>query len=205
VLGDPQYVSGLEVPNIIADEVEISASLWRYPSGAETVTALRLRFGEPLGGGDHRKIGEVGIDSAKLVVADKRDIEEHWTETGKDRIGVVSTAPDDTVLGLLTKRFNLRTDRVNAVRAEVIGPVSEHLEAEIESFLKADPRYANYPFLHFYVQTNNSFDRAISISELGSSFLWETARNPRCLSVGLAVGMVAMSSRVSLMVTFPGY
>jgi hypothetical protein len=82
-LGDPQYVPGLEVPNVAADGVEISASLWRYPSGAETVTALRLTFGEQRGGDSRRKVGEVGIDSAKLVVADKADIEEHWTETGK--------------------------------------------------------------------------------------------------------------------------
>jgi len=159
-LGDPQYLPGLEIPNIAADEVEISASLWRYPSGAETITALRLALGEPTDGGTRRKIGEVGIDSAKLVVADKADIEEHWTETGKDRIGVISTAPDDTVLRLLTTRFKLKTVRVNPVRAEVIGSVSEQLAVEIEGFLKADPKYADYPFMYFWVQTNNSFDRA---------------------------------------------
>src|SRR5207244_1846209 len=104
-LGDPQYMPGLEVPNVAVDEVEISASLWRYPSGAETVAALRLGLGEQTGGGSTRKIGEVGIDSAKLIVADKGDVEEHWTETGKDRIGVISTAPDDTVLRMLAKRF----------------------------------------------------------------------------------------------------
>jgi hypothetical protein len=40
-----------------------------------------------------------------LVVADKADIDEHWTETGKDLIGVISTASDDTVVRLLAKRF----------------------------------------------------------------------------------------------------
>jgi hypothetical protein len=160
VLGDPQYVPSLEVPNLAADEVEISASLWRYPSGAETITALKLSLGEKTGEGTRRKVGEVGIDSAKLVVADKADIEEHWTETGKDRIGVISTAGDDTVLRMLTKRFNLKTVRVNPVRAEVVDPVSEQLGAEIEAFLKADPKYADYPFMHFSVQTNNSFQRA---------------------------------------------
>lgn len=159
-LGDPQYVPGLEVPNVAADEVEISASLWRYPSGGETVTALTLNLGGPMDGTAQRKVGEVRIDSAKLVVADKADIDEHWTETGKDRIGVISTAPDDTVLRLLTKRFKLKTRRVNVVRAEVVGPVSEQLASEIEGFLKADPKYADYPFMYFRVETNNSFDRA---------------------------------------------
>jgi hypothetical protein len=159
-LGDPQYMPGLEIPNVSADQVEISASLWRYPSGTETVTSLRLAFGEQTGGNSSRKVGEVEIDSAKLVVADKADIEEHWTETGKDRIGVISTARNDTVLQLLTKRFKLKTVRVNPVRAEVVGPVSEQLAAEIVAFLKADPKYADYPSIYFYLQTNNSFERA---------------------------------------------
>lgn len=157
VLGDPLYIPALEIPNVAAEEVEISVLLWHY-SGAEMVTELRLSLGERPERGDRRKVGEVGIDSAKLIVADSADIEEHWTETGKDRIGVISTAPDDTVLRLLTKRFKLKTVRVNRVRAEVVGPVSEQLAAEIEAFLKS--QYADYPFMHFYVQTNNSFERA---------------------------------------------
>ena len=64
------------------------------------------------------------------------------------------------MLRLLTKRFKLKTRRVNVVRAEVVGPVSEQLAAEIESFLKADPKYADFPFMYFHLQTNNSFDRA---------------------------------------------
>src|SRR4051794_9501285 len=59
-LGDPQCLPGLEIPNIAADEVAISASLWEYPSGAKAVTALKLRLGEPLASGARRKIGTVG-------------------------------------------------------------------------------------------------------------------------------------------------
>src|SRR5262249_19610347 len=146
--------------NVAADEVEISASLWRYPSGAETVAALRLTLGGETGGGTHRGGGGGGIDSAKLLIADKAEIEEHWTGSGGGRIGVISTAPDDTVLRLLTKRFKLKAVHVNPVRAEVVGPVSEQLAADIEAFLKVDPKYADYPFMYFHVQTNNSFDRA---------------------------------------------
>jgi hypothetical protein len=193
-LGDPQNASDLEVPNITADEVAISASLWRYPSGAEMVTALRLDLGEPTGGGARRKVGEIGIDSAKLVVADRADIEAHWTETGKDRIGVISMGPDDTVMRLLTNRFKLDTVRVNPLRAEVVGPVSERLAAEIEAFLKADPKYADYPFLYFHVQSNNSFERANYMSgawefmPIGNSpeplmFVCKTGRGDGCYDV----------------------
>jgi hypothetical protein len=161
-LGDPQSFPGpgLEVPNIAANEAAISASLWRYPSGAVTVAALKLDFGGPSTGGSRRKIGQLGIDSAKLVVADKADIKEHWTEVGKDRIGVIKTIGDDAILPLLTKRFKLKTVRANFLQAEVVGPVSETLAQEIEDYLKSIPKYADYPFLYFDVQTNNSFDRA---------------------------------------------
>jgi hypothetical protein len=164
VLGDPFYLPGLEVPNIPAGEAEISVSVRRYPSGGEMVTRLRIGFGFGFGEGAgdllRRKVGEVGIDTGKLVVADLADIDEHWAATGKDRIGVISAAPDDTVLRLLTKRFQLETVRVNIARAEVVGPVSEELAAEIEAFLKADPRYSTFTFMYFRIETNSSFDRA---------------------------------------------
>lgn len=158
-LGDPQDMPGLEIPNVPAGHVEISASMWRYPNGSETITALHMSWGESTSDSAFRKIGEIGIDSAKLVVADKADIEKHWTKKGKDRIGVISTTQDDTLLRQLTKRFKLKTVRVNRIRAEVVGPVSEPLADEIKAFLMSDPRYADYPFMHFYVQTNNSFER----------------------------------------------
>jgi hypothetical protein len=210
VLGDPQFLPGLEVPNIAADEVEIFASLWRYPSGAETVTALKLGLGQPTGDSSRRKVGELGIDSAKVVVADKADIEEHWTETGKDRIGVISTAPDDTVLRLLAKRFKLKTVRVHPWSAEVVGPVSDELAGEIEAFLKADRRFADYPFLHFHVQTNNSFERANYMTRpwqfmpVGNApeplmFVCETGRGDGCYDV---LGNFAGENPCLLIVTF---
>jgi hypothetical protein len=163
VLGDPQFAPELEIPNIVGAEIAISATLWSYPSGEETVTALKIWLGDARDGGPPRKIGEVGIDSAKLALADKADIEDHWAEVGKDRIGVISTARNDTVLRKLTKRFRLQTVRVNPVRAQVVGPVSEELTKEIEGYLKEDPEYADYPFLYFRVQTNNSFERALFV------------------------------------------
>jgi hypothetical protein len=161
-LADPMYVQvpRLDVPNLVTDEVEFFALLRQYPSGTATVEELSVRLGEGEPGGCRRKIGEVAIDSAKLVVADKADIDEHWTEVGRDRIGVILTPRDDTVIRLLKRRFKLKTVQVHAIRHEVVGRVSEDLEAEIEAWLKSKPKYAEHPFMHFRVQTNNSFDRA---------------------------------------------
>jgi len=158
--GDPQYLPSLELPNIDTDEVSICVKLWQYPSGGATVIGLTIELGNGSQCDEPRKIGELGIDSAALVIADKSDIDEHWTETGKDRIGVISTAPDDTLLRKLKKRFKLKTVQINPVRAEIVEPVSGSLEKEIEDYLKSIPEYAQFPFMHFHVQTNNSFDRA---------------------------------------------
>lgn len=160
VLGDPQYLPSVEISNIDTKEASISAKLWQYPSGGTTVIGLAINVGNSSNHEAPRKIGEVGIDSAVLVVADKSDFEEHWTQTGKDRIGVISTARNDILLRNLKRKFRLKTVQVNAIRAEVVGPVSESLEREIAGYLKSIPEYAEYPFMHFYVQSNNSFDRA---------------------------------------------
>ena len=63
------------------------------------------------------------------------------------------------MLKTLRRRFKITTNKINAVRAEVVGPVSEELEKDIEDYLKSVPEYAAFPFIHFRVQTNNSFDR----------------------------------------------
>lgn len=158
-LADPQRYAPLVVPNVPDTAASISARLWKYPSGAETVVGFRLEFDVASEVDSRRVVGEVGIDSAKLVVADKAGIDAHWTEVGPERTGVIGTAPDDAVLQLLVKKFKLKARRVNPVRAEVIGPVSEELEKKIDEYLQTIPKYAAYSFCHFRVETNNSFDR----------------------------------------------
>ncbi len=163
--GDPQDLPSVELPNIDTDEASISGKLWEYPSGGCTVIGLTIDLGNGRPCDATRKIGELGIDSAALVIADKSDIDKHWTETGKDRIGVISTARDDTLLRKLKKQFKLKTVQVNRIRAEVVDPVSKSLEQEILKYLKSNPEYAQFPFMHFYAQTNNSFDRANYMDE----------------------------------------
>ena len=68
---------------------------------------------------------------------------------------------------ILIRRFKLKLVHVNGFRTEVAGPVSEHLEEQIERWLKAwlesnskYAKYAKYPYFFFRVETNSSFDRA---------------------------------------------
>ena len=157
--GDPQNLPTIELRGINACEVFISGKLWQYPSGAATVIGLTIDLGNASQGDAPRKIGELGIDSATLVIADRVDIAQHWGE-GKERIGVISTAPDDTWLRRLEKKFKLKTVQINRVRAEIVGPVSESLEQEIRDYLDSKLRGNGYRY--FRLQTNDSFTRAIS-------------------------------------------
>lgn len=159
ILGDPQYLPQIEVANTASAMASISARLQRYPSGASTVAALNVRFGERQDSSQRRLIGQLAIDSAKVVLTDKADFNEHWTDVGKDRIGVISTVQDKSLLKDLTRRFQLRTTQVNQIRAEIVGAVAQELEGRILDYLKTIPRYADFPFMYFRVQTNNSFDR----------------------------------------------
>lgn len=164
LLGDPQDVAGgVEIANISVDQIEISASLWKYPLGRESVIALRLELGKPTRDGVRRKVGEVGIDTATLVIVDKVDFKENWAEVGNDRIGFISTRRDDAVLQILTTEFRLKTTRDNQFTARIADPVSNELEEEIIAYLKTKPEYADYPFLHFCVHTNNTFDRTMEM------------------------------------------
>lgn len=158
-IGDPQYLPALNVSGLATGVATLSATLWQYPSRATTLIALHITS-DPATGSDHeQQVGEIGIDSAKVVVADKEALAEYWTETGKDRIGVVSTARDQKLLKILSKRFKLRFEPVAAIRAEAAEPISEELEKEILSYLETIPRYADFTFMYFHVRTNNSFDR----------------------------------------------
>lgn len=169
-LGDPQDPLSLEIPNIPNGIVSLSAKLWRYPNGSGTVAVLSIKTADQPSETSPRKIGKLGVDSGTLIVADAADLAEHWTETGPDRIGVINTARDKKLLNILTRRFKLKCYQVNAVRAEVVMPIFEELEYEIEEYLESVPEYADFPFMHFYVQTNNSFDR-VNFSQSSWNFI----------------------------------
>jgi hypothetical protein len=158
-IGDPQYVPDVEVSNIMEQQISISASLLEYPNGGVRVAGLKISVGGDVITSRGRKIGCLGIDSAKVVVGDKADIERFWTETGPDRIGEISLAPDTKVLKLLQKRFRFDVVQTNIVTAQIVDPVSEALEEEITNYLKRFRKYRQFPYSWFTVRTNNSFER----------------------------------------------
>ena len=160
-LADPQNAEGpFVISGLPAGGVEIVATLFRYPSGTCQIGDIEFRSLCECSHGDVRRLCEIGIDSAKIVAADKQQLASHWTKTGRDRIGLILTARDHQLRRLLCRKFRLQTTQRNALRAEIVGRVSESLEREITEYLQSIPRYADYPFMYFYVHTNDSFERA---------------------------------------------
>ena len=167
LIADPQYVgSALRIEPAESDRCPIEAEVLVGPSGRFDVAAVTVRFADSASG-ESEPFGCLSIDSAKALLVDASDFERHWNETGPDRIGVISTARDHRVRKRLEKRFGLKTKQVNDVRAETVAPVSAELEAAITRDLESDPEYAAFPFIHFRVETNNSFDRAVGASGPG--------------------------------------
>ena len=188
VLGDPQDMPALEIPNIECESISITARLWVYPTGRETITSLSITVGDGEAETTRRQIGRLGIDSARLVICDQSDFKEHWTDVGPDRIGVISTARGLGLLRKLKRRFKFDAIQINVVRAEVVGPVSQSLEAEIVSYLESIPKYASFPFMHFHVQTTDSFERVNYMNEEWAFLPVGNGESPRMFACGTGRG-----------------
>jgi len=156
---------GLVVSNLANDQVSIELDILRYPDGAARVKRLRVSSAPAAKVDAPVMIGEIGIDSAKVCVADGVAAVEHWAQVGKDRIGIIRTASGQKFHRRLKKRFKLKTVQVNGFQAEVVDPVSEELESEIAEYLRSVSEYSKFPFMYFRVQTNDSFDRVNWMSD----------------------------------------
>jgi hypothetical protein len=182
VIGDPMDGPlGVVIENIRSGRVKFSCEMWEYPDGALTPRRLDLEFEPGRTADDRRVVGSIGVESGQLFVADRADCESNWTTTGVDRIGIIQTARDQRVVKLLKKQFGLKVKQVRPWAAEVVGPVSEALESEIEAYLKTIPEFAQFPFLYFRVDTNNTAERAGVVSGPGAFIPIGNSAEPQML------------------------
>src|SRR4051812_6497481 len=109
VLGEIMWPPDLVVDGVTTPTIDVSIK-----TCDRRVAALILTMGPDAAVEARRSVGRIDIDSARMLVADKDAVAQHWTDVGPNRVGVMLT----TVEPLLKKRFKLRTTRVNAVRTE---------------------------------------------------------------------------------------
>ena len=162
-LGDPQSPTEVVVPGAAGDAA-VSVRTLRYPDGGLIVAAATVAFPEADAGPHDRGARRtesltVGIDSAKLVIADADAIEDHWGD-GPERIGLISSSLDPDIVAELKAKFGLKTRPPELFHTRVVGPVPEELRKAVLDYLGTMPDRVPLPFLQFTVETRGSFDRA---------------------------------------------
>ncbi|QDT75238.1 hypothetical protein [Lacipirellula limnantheis] len=105
------------------------------------------------------QVGKVGVDMARIVVADCADFLNYSEAEGPERIGCVSTARENRVKSLLSERFKLTFYRFNIVTARCREPINDDLKNQILAYLRSFPEYARNTHIHFYVETCSTWDR----------------------------------------------
>jgi hypothetical protein len=168
-IDDPWHMyDPVRIKNVPSSRFAIQAQLIQYPEGGVRIAKVHLGFRpEPP---DSRKIlGMVGVDSATIVLVDADDKKRHWKDVGPERVGCIPLPGQGKVARLIEKRFGLRSRKVSPVASEFDEPISEELEARITEYLQTFPKYAEFPFMYFYVKTMNTRDR---IAEAMRDRLW---------------------------------
>lgn len=94
VFADPKYAPEVVLRRIPRGTISISATLQEYASGEAKVLGLAIRTGNRPLKGLRRKIGEIAIDSGRLVIADRAGYEAHWTDMAKERLGVLASGDE---------------------------------------------------------------------------------------------------------------
>ncbi len=182
VLGDPMFgPPDVQIENIRSRRVTLSVEIWEYPDGGVLNRRLDFEFEPGRDPNVRRTVGTIGVDSAAIVVGDRHELQAHWLEVGPERIGVVSTARNHRVANLLKKRFRLKLRQVAAYKAEIVGPVSEELEAEITAYLETFPEYADNSFVYFRVDTIDTCQRAQRAAHPGGFIPIGSQPEPRML------------------------
>jgi hypothetical protein len=160
LIADPMYLyEPVQVEGIPPGRVPVLAEIIRYPEGGRHIRkiAMRFRAGQVA---SRRILGEIGVDSACVVLLDAVTSECFWKEVGPERVGLTGT-PDDhvRVAKLIQKQFGLKFSEVSILHSRCLEPISEEMEARIIAFLKTIPKYAEFTFMYFRVKTGNTLDR----------------------------------------------
>lgn len=163
ILADPSTLSSVEIADIAVQSVRLSALVAQCNGVVEDIKKIYFTCGDTSGPLESRVAGQLLVDCCRFFAADWNDFDRNWTQAGPERLGVISLAGGDRVSKLLVRKFGLKVRKVNPVRAEVTSPISEELEHDINQYLKTFPEYAQFPFMEFRVETNDSFKHAQSV------------------------------------------
>ena len=152
--GEPVQVEGIP-----PGRVPVEADIIRYPEGGRHIKkiAINVRPGQVE---SRRVLGQVRVDSARVVLLDAATYQQFWQEVGPERIGLTSTPNEHLrVAKLIQQQFGLKFREVSILHSRCLEPISEEMETRIIAFLKTIPKYSQFTFMYFRVQTGNTVER----------------------------------------------
>lgn len=157
--GDPSFPDEMtRIEGIPSGEHPVYALSVRYPAGFSRLAKFGIRF-RPGVTDSQRSIGGICVESGMAVVVDCDVIKKYWTDVGPARIGIAYGNTSPLVSKLIEKKFGVKWVRYSICSLQSVQPISEQLEEQITAYLQTFPEFAKYPFLHFSILTENSYDR----------------------------------------------
>jgi hypothetical protein len=160
LIADPSWLHGpVQIEEIPRGRMPVEVEIIRYPEGAPHIKKIAMRF-QPGQAESRRALGDVEVESARVVLLDAATYERYWQEVGPERIGLTSTPKHHLrVAELIRKKFGLKSREISMIHSRFLEPISQEMESRIVAFLKTIPEYAEYAFMYFRVETGNTFQR----------------------------------------------
>lgn len=163
-IADPRYILEADpIEGIPIGQYECRAQIIRYPEGGQRIARIGLFFGSPPPDA-RRRLTEVCVDTAKVVVADDQMVARHWKEVGPERIGRISLPGQGQLARRIARQFGLTLRPINGSLWEFEEPIPEDLEGRIYEFLRTIPECRGFDckeYLYFGIRTRNTYDRLV--------------------------------------------
>ncbi|MCC9604523.1 hypothetical protein LOC68_27600 [Blastopirellula sp. JC732] len=159
LLADPKNLPGLSVTGFGGEAAYLFMTQESTPPRYGRVHSVRVMF-ETADEVRRRRLGEVPIDTARLVLVDQGNYDRDWNEEGPMRRGIIVTRNSDDLIEELHESLGVEIEGTFSGYPCIKGPVSEELEAEIRAYIASNPKYPDY-FTHFEIATDSSLERAL--------------------------------------------
>jgi hypothetical protein len=158
LIADAMYLyEPVRIDGIPTGSRPVEAEIINYPDGGEHIKKIAVRF-RPGQVKSRRAVGNLGVDSACVVLLDAATHETFWKDVGPERIGLTSTPKHHLrVAELIRRKFGLESREVDRIHSRFLEPISAEMESRIIDFLKTFPEYAQYTFMYFRVETGDTF------------------------------------------------
>jgi hypothetical protein len=154
---DPSDTTSGVTIDVPVSKIAVQGQIIRYPEGGNRVAGIGLFFGEPPPD-SRRCLGQVSVDSARVVLVDPVAVSRYWKKVGPERLGRIGIPNGEPMARQIAKQFAL-TPRFDGFFWEFAEPIPERLEEQIRVYLETLPEDTGFAHYFFHVETRNTHDQ----------------------------------------------